>query len=117
MDLPYEEKLTRLNRCGGALWDVIKNCSRDGSLDSAIRNPAPNPLDVFLKAYPDIKTVLFNGKTAEKLFHRYFAGLISPDIELAVLPSTSPANAGTAFAEKRRIWHNAFHKAGLKQQD
>ena len=90
-----EEYISRLaflldNRIG--LWDVIKSCEREGSLDSDIRNPVMNDFDWIFKEYPCIETVFFNGTKAYNIFVKnvnqelYYKNLIK-------LPSTSPAHA------------------------
>jgi hypoxanthine-DNA glycosylase len=73
-----------------ALWDVVKTCNRNGSLDSAIENVKPNDIKTLLKKYPEIKKIYCNGTASYTMFNRYFK-----DINLPVtkLPSTSPANA------------------------
>ena len=71
------------------LWDVIGECEREGSLDSAIRNEKVNPIDQLAARYPTLHTVICNGKKSETLYLRYFSGL---DLTLYSLPSTSNAN-------------------------
>ncbi|MEI7781699.1 MAG: hypothetical protein WCJ18_07220, partial [Planctomycetota bacterium] len=41
---PYDERVSRLERAGIALWDVIAACEREGSLDQDIRAELANPL-------------------------------------------------------------------------
>lgn len=111
--LPYSERLQRINRCGIALWDVIASCNRTGSLDSKIKNPQPNPIDRFLNHNPGIKAILLNGRTAEKMFHRYFGKFPGRTTAVISLPSTSPAFASLNYRQKRDAWHKAFHAAGV----
>ncbi len=83
-----------------ALWDVAQSCVRPGSLDSAIREAAPNDIPGLLERCPGIKKVLFNGTTARALYFR----LLPPQAaEWALLPSTSPANT-LAYEKKRAAW-------------
>jgi len=87
-----------------ALWDVIKSCDREGSSDSAIKNPTPNELNKILEKYPNIKAIYFNGGQAEKFFNRLIAKTISNrSIEFHRLPSTSPANT-VKFEQKFEHW-------------
>lgn len=72
-----------------ALWDVIGDCEIAGSSDSSIRRAAPNDLEMLLAKCP-VKVVLLNGKTAEKVFLRFWKDLHIP---YYTLPSTSSANA------------------------
>lgn len=106
---PYGERLAALQAAGIALWDVLAECRRAGSLDSAIelRDARPNAIASLLEAHPGIRRVLLNGGTAAGLYRRH-ALPGPPRVELLRLPSTSPAHAGMAYAEKRRLWHAAL---------
>jgi hypoxanthine-DNA glycosylase len=85
---------------GIALWDVLKYCERESSLDSDIRQEVPNDLRTFLFTYPYISKIFFNGAGAGKFFKKYF-----PDINLPTLtlPSTSPAHA-IKWEHKLQVW-------------
>ena len=48
-ELPYEERLAALRRNRVALWDTLKYCRREGSLDTGIREPVPNDIPGLLK--------------------------------------------------------------------
>jgi double-stranded uracil-DNA glycosylase len=100
--LPYEERCRRLTQEGVALWDVVRDCSREGSADSRIRNPLPNDIAGFIREHPTIRLIALNGSTAGRLCNR-LAGV--PDIPSVTLPSTSPANAAVTFGEKVRAWN------------
>ena len=106
-----------IERCAGltshkvALWDVLQASVRPGSMDADIRfeTATPNDFFDFLRKYPDIELIVFNGKKAEQLFHRLVPTEISQKLDLAGLPSTSPAYAAMSFQGKLGAW-----KAGLK---
>ncbi|MDY6322837.1 MAG: DNA-deoxyinosine glycosylase [Succinivibrio sp.] len=85
------ERQALLCRLRIALFDVIASCRRQGSLDSAIRDPVPNDIALFLKEHPGVKAVITNGGLSKKLFLKYNKVL---GIKIIHLPSTSPANAG-----------------------
>ena len=51
-DLSYARRLARLRAAGVALWDVVAECERPGSLDSAIRREKPNDLAGLLRFDP-----------------------------------------------------------------
>ncbi|MEZ4216886.1 MAG: DNA-deoxyinosine glycosylase [Myxococcota bacterium] len=109
-DRPYRERCAALCERGFALWDVLAECVRAGSLDAAIRDPAPNDLARFVRAHRALRRVWFNGQTARRLFERHAAGPLQPllderAIALATLPSTSPANTARA---KRDVWRAAL---------
>ena len=107
--LPYLKRLTELKHNRIALWDVVYQCRRKGSLDSNIEisSTEPNDFVSFFKAYSNIHTVFFNGKKAEDLFSRFvLRKQLLTDITLNyyTLPSTSPANASIPKKVKLERW-------------
>lgn len=101
----YDDKLNLLLSHHIALWDVISACTRDGSLDSDIRNAVPNDFEKFFKQYPNVKNVFFNGQTAYNNFIKAFkSATFINDLTLIPLPSTSPANAHLSFDDKLKAW-------------
>lgn len=106
-DLPYGERLEKLQAAGIALWDVIAACRRDGSLDADIvgGSVAVNDFAAFFAAHPAISRVYFNGAAAEAAFRRrVLPGLAGMPLQLFRLPSTSPAHAARSYAEKLAAW-------------
>ena len=104
-ELAYSVRLRTLTAARVALWDVLRSCARSGSLDSAIRDEQANDFAAFLDAHPGIASVFFNGAKAEQAFLRHvLPGLGEAAPSLYRLPSTSPANAGTRFAQKLERW-------------
>ena len=99
--LSYDERLDRLAARGVALWDVVGEARRLGSLDGAIREPTANPLVDFIAGHPRLKAVGFNGKTASRLGRLAIGG--AGRIELIDLPSSSAAYT-ISFEEKARRW-------------
>jgi len=85
-----------------ALWDTLKLCYREGSLDSKINEEKPNEIHQLLKKHPSINSIIFNGKSAEKFYNKYHQQYKS--ISYYSLPSTSPANAQKTFNEKLTEW-------------
>ncbi|MDA9951450.1 DNA-deoxyinosine glycosylase [Oligoflexaceae bacterium] len=106
--LPYEDRLERILHKKIGLWDVVKRCRREGSLDSAIRNPELNDFQHLLKACPKLQFILFNGKKAEDLFRKNLDLEMFAKWTLISLPSTSPANAGVTRESKTKAWASAF---------
>ena len=105
--LPYEARINALNIAGVALWDVVHQCVRPGSLDSDIQKESvvPNAIPELLAKHDSIKTIGFNGQTSEKLFKRHFPELLSnASWTFVTLPSTSPAHASLSFEDKRAQW-------------
>jgi TDG/mug DNA glycosylase family protein len=107
-ELPYEVRLQRLKDRGIALWDVCAAAHRPGSLDASIvsQTVSPNPFTEFFDAHPQIRLVCFNGAKAEALYRRHVKPHLieSAALTYVTLPSTSPANAGTFFADKLARW-------------
>jgi len=106
--LPYEQRLRCLRASGVALWDVARQCVRPGSsLDTDIRDVQVNDFRLFFIFHPYIRTIFFNGRTAESLYRK----LALPQLEdpchslpLCGLPSTSPAHAARSHAQKLAAW-------------
>ena len=105
--LTYEEKKQLIFTHKIALWDVVHTADRHGSLDSDIRSELPNDLQKFLRQYPTIRTIAFNGQKAERLYNKYFAGQF-PDIRHFTLRSSSPANRRFNDAEMIKDWKRLF---------
>ena len=91
-ELDYETKLKTLLNNNIALWDTIKSCKREGSLDSDIQNEKPNDIRKLLKTYPNIETICLSGNKSYSAFKKYFPVLFEK-YACHRMPSTSPANA------------------------
>ena len=92
-----DQRLWLLKACKLGLWDMVKECSRENSLDSSLENEAVNDLETFLQEHPTITKLAFTGKKAEALFKTHFSHLL---IETVYLPSPSAAYAKMTFEEK-----------------
>lgn len=106
-----EEKKALLLRRGIAVWDVVAVCDIRGSSDSSIRNVIPCDINRILRA-ADIKTIIANGDTAFKLYHRYC--LEQTGREAVRCPSTSPANAVFTLDRLAEAWEGAFKQVGIQ---
>jgi TDG/mug DNA glycosylase family protein len=107
-DAAYEVRLRALRQAGIALWDVLAACVRPGSLDAAIdeRSVVPNDFAGFLTRHRPITQVFFNGTKAADSFRRRVSPTLNPvaELQLTVLPSTSPAHASLGFEQKLEQW-------------
>lgn len=99
----YAEKINCLSANSIGLWDNLKCCCREGSLDSDIKNPQPNDIAGLLLKYSAVKKILFNGRKSSDFFKK-FHGQLSDRYKTVILPSTSPANATISSEEKYRRW-------------
>jgi hypoxanthine-DNA glycosylase len=108
-DVPYQERKRILRQRGLAVWDVLRECHREGSLDTSIRveSESANDFATFFRRHPLIHTIFFNGSKAQTAFRRH----ARPHVEAlgrawhyVRLPSTSPAHAGRTFDEKLAAW-------------
>ena len=109
-DSSYETRKQALKKAGVAVWDVLKRCKREGSLDSRIEKEVPNDVVAFLEEYPTIVRIGLNGRKAEKLFMQYIAPNVKnmECLQYFDLPSTSPANASISMEVKRERWAKLF---------
>ena len=108
-DLPYETRIEVLRSSGIVLWDVLKSCTRESSLDSDIDDSSivANDFAAFFETHPAISRVFFNGAKAQACYDRYVLPFL--DAKLGVLqyqrlPSTSPAHAAMSYAQKLQAW-------------
>jgi len=105
----YQEKKQLLLNNNVAVWDVLKACSREGSLDSSIQRDSvvANDFDMFFDQYKNITHVFFNGVTAEKEFIKHVMSLQqmkTRQLAFKRLPSTSPAHAAMNREQKLTEW-------------
>ena len=113
VDADYATASAALVARGFALWDVLAQCERRGSLDADIRAASIEANDFlrFLSVHPGIVRLCFNGATAHTLYRRHVLPTLPATlvrIEQLRLPSTSPAHAGMPHAEKSRLWAEAL---------
>jgi TDG/mug DNA glycosylase family protein len=107
--LSYEERVEQLLSHRIATWDVLKTCTRSGSLDSAIDSSTMvvNDFASFFASHPHIELVCFNGTHTYDVWRKHIARTLPEpfaSIPTLRLPSTSPAHASLSLAEKVIRW-------------
>jgi hypoxanthine-DNA glycosylase len=107
--LPYAERSAAARRLGLAVWDVYRSCQREGSLDTAIRDPEPNDLAALVARLPGLRGIAHNGGESARAM-RVTARLGLPVYRL---PSTSPAHASWSLSRKLQAWQQVFEACGL----
>lgn len=111
--LSYSQRCRKLVNAGYGAWDVLALCERQGSLDSNImrHSEKPNEIAALLSAYPDIRMVACNGRTAHKLFIRHIKAQWVGELpfRLELLPSSSPAMASLSLTEKVKQWQSILN--------
>lgn len=106
----YEIRSNWLLDKGVGVWDVYASCERQGSLDTAIRQPQVNDFVGLARRCPQLRVIAHNG--SESFRHvKYTAALGLPVYKL---PSTSPANASWSFERKLAAWRAVVVAAGLQ---
>lgn len=111
--LDYSARVARLLDARVAVWDVVRACRRDGSLDSAIERESvePNDFAAFVAAHRDLRLVVCNGGTARAFLARYVlphAGDAIRALAVVQVPSTSPAHAAMPIRAKIAAWRAAI---------
>ncbi|MDR7333507.1 DNA-deoxyinosine glycosylase [Roseateles asaccharophilus] len=102
---PYAQRLQALLAGRVGLWDAVASCHREGSLDTAIAEALPSDLTQLLQRLPALRAIACNGALA----HRETLALLGdPGVPVLRLPSTSPAHAGVALADKIEVWRAAL---------
>ena len=112
-DLPYDARLKRLAAREIALWDVVAEARRQGSLDGAIRAATPNELANYVASHRRLRAVAFNGRTAAAIGRRALSA--RPGLLLIDLPSSSAALT-RPFAEKAAAWAAIGGFAGVARR-
>ncbi len=112
----YAERSRQVMARGIAIWDVLHDCVRPGSLDAAIdmRSAVVNDFPTFFRAHPGIRRVFFNGAAAETLYRRRVLPKLpaaAAGLPLLRLPSTSPAHAALSREEKAGAWRPILEDA------
>lgn len=109
----YEQRCAALVAAGVALWDVLAECTREGSLDNRIEASSVVVNDVagLLEEASGVQCVGCNGATAARLFQRHIAPRLRvsmperwAQLRVLQLPSTSPAHAAMSSADKLTAW-------------
>ena len=107
--MDYERRIEWVRLKGLAIWDVYASCQREGSLDSAIREPQLNPLPELVARMPRLRAIAHNGGESARAM-RITGRLGLPVVRL---PSTSPANASWSFERKLDAWRQLFEQVEL----
>lgn len=107
IDLSYAERCQHLEQAGFAVWDVLHDCERKGSLDSNIVRESEQANDIasLIKNNPSLTKIGFNGRAAQAIFGRHIKlDDLSLDIQQHLLPSTSSAHARMKKQQKLQAW-------------
>jgi double-stranded uracil-DNA glycosylase len=108
-EVPYKVRRRLLQQRKLAVWDVLGECHRAGSLDTAIdaESEMPNDFAAFFRQHRRIQYVFFNGTKAETAYRRHALANVEKlgrQFSYTRLPSTSPAHAGRTLDEKLTAW-------------
>ena len=101
---PYGRRERALRTAQIAVWDVLRSCVREGSLDTMIGEEIANDFDAFFRTHRGITHVFFNGAKAEASFRRHVLPEMKAGLRYTRLPSTSPAHASLPFRRKLAAW-------------
>ena len=88
--IDYDQQLETFVSKGFALWDIVQECERKGSLDTDIKVETPNPIREFCAERGSVKRIVIaNGTTGVKFFVKHFkdwftdGGLVAGEDELS----------------------------------
>jgi len=108
IDCGYPSRVEQISQLPLILWDTLKACHREGSLDSKIlkQQLEANNIAGLLGQYSGLRAIAFNGAASEKYFNQLEKHRLPANhqLELIKLPSTSPANAAMNFDQKLSAW-------------
>jgi len=102
----YEYLVSQCKTLPIIIWDSLKQCEREGSLDSSIDKDSivANDFESLFNVYPNLNTVYCNGGAAYKWFNLFGKSQFEKQVEVVQLPSTSPAYASMTFEDKLDKW-------------
>ena len=100
-----DQKIWLLKESHIALWDMVKSCTRDNSLDSSLEDIEVNDIASLLQEYDSIELIAFTGRKAQTLYKMHFDYL---DIPTAYLPSPSSAYAKMSFEDKLKVYKSVL---------
>ena len=104
----FKHRYAALRQHNIALWDVMYQCIRPGSLDSKIQEDSivVNDFAELFSQCPRITHIFFNGAKSGQSFNRYVKPTLDfvDQLTLKRLPSTSPAHASLRFDQKLAAW-------------
>jgi TDG/mug DNA glycosylase family protein len=110
IDCDYDSRVQHISQLPLILWDTLKACHRQGSLDSKILRQQIEANDIvgLLERHSGLRAIAFNGAASEKYFNQLEKHRLPANhaLELIKLPSTSPANAAMNFEQKLSAWRN-----------
>jgi len=92
-----DQKIWLLKEAKLGLWDMIRSCSRENSLDSTLEDEVVNDIPALLEQYPSIESIAFTGRKSEALYRSHFEYL---GLKTVYLPSPSAAYAKISLEEK-----------------
>ena len=108
IDCSYQSRIQQISQLPLILWDTLKACHREGSLDSKILKQQIEANDIagLLERHSGLRAITFNGAASEKYFNQLEKHRLPTNhqLELIKLPSTSPANAAMNFDQKLAAW-------------
>ena len=105
-----DQKIWLLKESHIALWDMVKSCTRDNSLDSSLEDIEINDIASLLQEYDSIELIAFTGRKAQTLYKMHFDYL---DIPTVYLPSPSSAYAKMSFEDKLKVYKEVLLKGVL----
>ncbi len=104
----YESRIAQVSQLPLILWDTLKACHRQGSLDSKIlrQQIEANNIAGLVEQHSGLRVIAFNGAASAKYFDQLEKHRLPANHRLVLikLPSTSPANATMNFQQKLAAW-------------
>jgi N-glycosylase/DNA lyase len=108
--IEYDQQLEVLVSRGFALWDIVQECERKGSLDADINMETPNSIREFCEARGSVKRIVIaNGTTGGKFFVKHFkdwftaGGVVAAQDEMSQKCFKAVTNSAVKKAAGRKV--------------